>query len=98
MRINDPESADFFARSFGTKLYQKTTQRVTNAKDIESAEVLGEGTIREAHQFRAAPDLLKTLPTGMGAVLIAHGDETPHGASSVFTIRFPKLASGGATT
>lgn len=91
LRINDPDSADFFARSFGTKLYQKTTQRITNAKKIESAEILGEGTTREAHQFRASPDLLKTLPTGVGSVLIAHGEETPHGGSTVLKIKFPRL-------
>ena len=93
LRINDPDSAEFFARSFGTKLYQKTTQRITNAKEIDQAEVLSEGTQREAHQFRASPDLFKTLPTGVGAVLIAHGEATPHGASSVFKIRFPRLSA-----
>ena len=92
MRINDPDSADFFARSFGTKLYQKVTQRVTNSEDIESAEAIGEGSQREAHQFRASPDLFKTLPTGMGSVLIAHGQDTPHGASSVFKVRFPRIS------
>lgn len=94
MRINDPDSAEFFAKSFGTKRVQKTTQRITNTKDIDAAEIVGEGTTRDAHQFRASPDLLKTLPTGSGAVLVAHGRATPHGASSVFTIRFPELASG----
>lgn len=89
MRINDPDSAEFFARSFGTKIYQKMTQRLTNTQDEDNAEVIGEGSSREAHQFRAAPDLFKTLPTGYGSVLIAHGLETPHGASSVFKIRFP---------
>lgn len=93
MRINDPDTAEYFARSFGTKIYQKTTQRITNAKEIDRAEVLEEGTQREAHQFRAAPDVFKNLPTGSGAVLIAHGQETPHGASSVFKIKFPKLES-----
>lgn len=39
LRINDPDSADFLARSFGTKLYQKITQRVTNAEEIDDAEV-----------------------------------------------------------
>lgn len=91
LRINDPDTADFFARSFGTKAYQKITQRVTKAQDIDSAEVLDDGTIREAHQFRASPDLLKTLPTGVGSILIAHGYDTPHGASSVFKIKFPYL-------
>jgi hypothetical protein len=37
--------------------------------------------------------LLKTLPTGIGSVLIAHGEETPHGASTVFRVRFPRLVS-----
>ena len=91
MRINDPDSAEFFARSFGTRLYQKTTHRITNAKEIDRAEVLEEGTQREARQFRTAPDIFKGLPTGTGAVLLGHGQDTPHGASSVFRIQFPKL-------
>ncbi len=91
MRINDPDSADYFARSFGTRIQQKVTHKITNAEDIDLVETSGEGSLREVHQFRASPDLLKTLPTGVGAVLIAHGIETPHGASSVFKIRFPRL-------
>jgi conjugal transfer pilus assembly protein TraD len=91
MRINDPDSAEFFARSFGTKLYQKITQRITNAKEVDTGEAMGEGSQREAHQFRASPDLFKTLPTGMGSVLIAHGEHTDLGASHVFKIKFPKL-------
>lgn len=93
MRINDPDSADFLARAFGTRLYQKLTQRITNAQTQDDAEMMGEGSQREAHQFRAAPDLFKTLPTGMGSVLIAHGYETPHGASSVFKIKFPQICA-----
>jgi conjugal transfer pilus assembly protein TraD len=91
LRINDPDSAEYMARAFGTKLYQKVTQRITNAKEIDTAEVTEEGSSREAHQFRASPDLLKTLPTGTASVLIAHGFDTPHGASSVLKIKFPKL-------
>jgi hypothetical protein len=92
MRINDPDTAEYFSRSFGTHIYQKITQRVTNSTDSDSAEIIGEGSVREAHQFRAPPDLFKTLTTGVGSVLIAHGYETPHGASSVFKIRFPRLS------
>lgn len=91
MRIYDPDSAEFFARSFGSSIYQKVTQRITNVKEVDAAEVTGEGSSREAHKFRASPDLLKTLPTGMGAVLVAHGEDMPSGASSVFKIRFPPL-------
>ena len=91
LRINDPDSAEFFARSFGTKIYQKVTQRITNTKEVDTAETVGEGSSRDAHQFRASPDLFKTLPTGIGSVLIAHGEHTPVGASHVFKIKFPKL-------
>ena len=93
LRINDPDSAELMSRTFGTSIYQKITQRITNVENIDDAEVVGEGTQREAHHFRAAPDLLKTLPTGMGSVLIAHGLETPHGASTVFRVQFPRLGS-----
>lgn len=90
LRINDPDSAEFMARCFGTKEIQKTTQRITNAKDIEAAEIVGEGTTREAHQFKASPDLFKTLPTGCGAVLISHGLPAQGGAASVFNILFER--------
>lgn len=92
LRISDPDSADYFARSFGTKLYQKITHRITNVKETDPGELVGEGSQREAHQFRSPPDLFKTLPTGVGSVLVAHGYETPHGASTVFRIRFPRLS------
>jgi len=88
LRVNSPDTAEYFARSFGTKLYQKITQRITNVKELDTAEAMGEGSQREAHQFRAPPDLLKTLPTGVGSVLIAHGEDSAHGASAVFKIRF----------
>ena len=51
----------------------------------------GGGSTREAHQFRASSYLFKSLPTGVGSVLVAHGFDTAHGASSVFKIKFPKL-------
>lgn len=91
MRINDPDSAEFFARSFGTKIFQKITQRISGNADIQDGELQGEGTVRDAHQFRASPDLFKTLPTGVGSVLIAHGFDSEEGASHVFKIKFPKL-------
>lgn len=91
LRINDPDSAEFFARSFGTKLYQKFTQKVIQSREEIDAELVGEGTSREAHQFRSSPDNFKTLPTGMGSVLIAHGFNSLEGASHVFKIKFPRL-------
>lgn len=94
MRINDPDSAEFFSRSFGTKITQKVTKRISNVEDVEAAEVLGEGSLRDTREFRASPDLFKTLPTGVGSVLVAHGMDTAQGASSVFRVRFPALRAG----
>lgn len=94
LRINDPDSAEFFARTFGTAIYQKVTRRISNVEDPDLAEIQGEGTQRDAHQFRASPDLFKNHPTGVGSVLISHGFETPSGASSVFRIQFPRLSIG----
>ncbi len=91
LRVNDPDTAEFYSRAFGTKLYNKVTQRVTNTLDHDAGENTGEGSMREAHQFRSSPDHFKTLPTGTGSVLIAHGYKTKLGASHVFTIQFPRL-------
>lgn len=91
LRVNDPDSAEYFARCFGTKEYQKITQRVTNSQEAESAKNVGEGTVRDAHQFNMGPDKFKSLPTGVGAVLIAHGNDSTYGASSVFKLKFPIL-------
>lgn len=91
LRVNDPDSAEYFARCFGTKEYQKITQKVTNSQEVDSAKSVGEGTVRDAHQFNMGPDKFKSLPTGVGAVLIAHGNDSTFGASSVFKLRFPIL-------
>jgi type IV secretory pathway TraG/TraD family ATPase VirD4 len=91
MRINDPESAEYFAKAFGTALYQKATYRVTNTKDGDSGDMVGEGTVREAHHFRASPDLMKSHATGAGSVFIAHGREAKAGATCVFRIQFPQF-------
>lgn len=91
LRINDPDSAEFFARAFGTQVYKKFTQKVTDSSIENNAELVGEGTIRDAHQFRSSPDNFKTLPTGVGSVLIAHGFDSEQGASHVFKIKFPRL-------
>lgn len=91
LRVNDPETAEIFARAFGTVEAEKVTKRVTNADDIDEAESDGAGSLRTVRAFRASQDLLKGLPTGVGAVLIAHGEDAPGGASCVFQIKFPKL-------
>jgi conjugal transfer pilus assembly protein TraD len=91
MRINDPDTAEIFARAFGTFETGQLTKTVTNATDLDSAEVEGAGSLREVKEFRVHPDHFKSLPVGAGAVLVAHGIDAPGGATSVFKIQFPKL-------
>lgn len=91
LRVNDPDTAEYFSRTFGTSLYEKVTKQITNTTDTGQGDNTGKGTSREAHQFRSSPDHFKTLPTGVGSVLIAHGLKTKTGASHVFTIQFPRL-------
>jgi hypothetical protein len=74
----------------GEPFFSNPTDYADNL-ELDQAELVGEGSQREAHQFRASPDLFKTLPTGEASVLIAHGEGTPHGASTVFRIKFPRL-------
>jgi hypothetical protein len=94
LRINDPESAEYFSRSFGTSIYQKTTYKVANVSSDEEGDFVGDGTVREAHQFRASPDLLKSHATGQGSVYVAHGEPSEFGSTSVFRIKFPPLKEG----
>ena len=93
LRVNDPDTAENFSRAFGTKKAERITRRISNATDLDAVESDGMGSLREVREFRASPDLLKSLPTGVGAVLIAHGEDTPQGASTVFQIKFPKLSN-----
>lgn len=93
MRINDPDSAEYFSRAFGTETVRKLTRKVKNTDDPDSAETMEMASMRETQQFRASPDLFKTLPTGMGAVIVAHGLESAQGASNVFKMKFPLLSS-----
>lgn len=78
-------------RHLEQKKFKKPPNESPIQKSIEDAEIVGEGTLRDAHQFRASPDLLKTLSTGTGAVLVVHGKSMPNGATIVFKIRFPRL-------
>lgn len=91
LRVNDPDSSEYFAKTFGTRIYEKFTKRMSNVQDSDKAEVQGEGSSREAHQFRASPDLIKNHPTGVGSILVSHGLDASQGASSVFRVRFPRL-------
>ena len=66
MRMNDPETCDHYAKTFGTK----TTTKVTDK--IKDAEKTGDGTIREVEQYHYHPNVFKNLGLGLGVVSIPH--------------------------
>jgi type IV secretory pathway TraG/TraD family ATPase VirD4 len=66
MRMNDPETCDHFASTFGTKTTTKTTEKITGS------EKTGDGTIRDVEQFNYHPNVFKKLGTGQGVMSVPH--------------------------
>jgi len=91
MRIYDPETAEYLARSFGTRLDRKLTHKVESVNG--EVELQEQGSLREVQTFRASPNEMKYLPTGQGFAFIAHGEVHSREAASVHKLQFPKLAS-----
>ncbi len=68
MRMNDPDTCEHFASTFGTKKNTKITEQVSDT------EKTGAGTIREVEQFIYHPNDFKNLGTGQGILSIPHRD------------------------
>jgi conjugal transfer pilus assembly protein TraD len=68
MRMNDPETCDHFAKTFGTKTTTKLTEKT------KDGGATGDGTVREVEEFNFHPNVFKRLGTGYGVVSIPHKD------------------------
>ncbi len=68
MRMNDPDTCDHFAKTFGTKTTTKVTERT------EGDTKTGHGSVREVEQYIFHPNVFKNLGTGVGIVSIPHRD------------------------
>lgn len=68
MRMNDPETCDHFARTFGTKTTTKLTEKT------KDGDATGDGTIRDVEEFNFHPNVFKRLGTGYGVVSVPHRD------------------------
>lgn len=66
MRMNDPDTCEHFAKTFGTTTTSKVTEKT---KDGEST---GDGSVREVEQYNFHPNVFKKLGTGVGVVGIPH--------------------------
>lgn len=68
MRMNDPDTCDHFAKTFGTNTSFKVTEKTKDSSRT------GDGTIREVEKYNFHPNVFKKLGTGMGIVSIPHRD------------------------
>jgi type IV secretory pathway TraG/TraD family ATPase VirD4 len=66
MRMNDPETCDHFAKTFGTKTTIKVTEKT------KDSQATGDGSVREVEQYNYHPNVFKRLGTGFGIVSIPH--------------------------
>jgi len=65
--VNEPETAEFFAKLFGTKASQKSTERAER-KPMSGVEMSGIMSIRDVEQYRIHPNRLKTFAKGEGVI------------------------------
>ena len=72
MRMNDPETCDHFANTFGTKTTTKVTEKT------KDGGTTGDGSVREVEQYNFHPNVFKKLGTGLGVVSIPHPDGVLH--------------------
>ena len=70
MRNNDPDTTDYFARSFGTRTEEKITKQKTFGPF--GSQPTGAGSAREVESFICHPNNIRTLNVGEGFVSIPH--------------------------
>ena len=70
MRTNDPDTCEYFSKSFGTKTAEKTTER--QKTNMLGDSRTGDGSVREVQEFRFHPNDIRGLGTGEGIVTIPH--------------------------
>jgi hypothetical protein len=72
--VNDPESADFFAKHFGTRKVEKRTERAESKGHWGDPERTGHMSVRDVEEYKIDPNNLRTYSMGQGAIsMIVHG-------------------------
>ncbi len=65
--VNEPETAEFFAKLFGTREAQKTTERAQRGFWRET-EMSGQMSIRDVEEYRVHPNRFKRFTKGQGVI------------------------------
>lgn len=72
--VNDPKTADFFAKHFGTRKTEKKTERARKRGYFAAEERTGEMSMRDVKEYRVDPDHLRNYSQGRGVLsLIVDG-------------------------
>lgn len=73
--VNDPETSDFFAKHFGTKRAEKTTERVKKGS-WGDREHTGDMSLRETQEYRVNPNNLRMYSQGQGVLSFIYQGES----------------------
>lgn len=66
--LNDPDTADFFARHLGTRTEEKLTEQVDDEGFMKGHRSTGRGSLREVESYKVHPNKLKELTNGKGVL------------------------------
>ncbi len=65
--VNEPETAEFFAKLFGTRATSKRTERAEK-RMFGEVEMSGQMSVRDVEQYRVHPNRLKAFSRGQGVI------------------------------
>ena len=68
LKLNDPETADFFARHIGTRTEEKLTERAQKSGWLRNNDRTGEMSIREVEAYKIHPNVFKEFTAGQGVI------------------------------
>ncbi len=66
--LNDPETADFYARHLGTMTTEKYTEQTVEGGFFRNKEETGKASMREVESYKIHPNILKSLYQGKGVI------------------------------
>ncbi len=66
--LNDPETADFYARHLGTVATEKYTEQTIEGGFFGRKEETGRASMREVESYKIHPNILKSLYQGKGVI------------------------------
>lgn len=86
--LNDPMTADFFAKHIGTITEEKVTERANKDGILKSREMTGEMSIRDVEAYRIHPNKLKLNTRGKGVIQF----QLPDGGEILEEVQFEALS------